>query len=198
MRRWNEITGLTAALAMGLWAGPVAAGDVAGAKVIRRGAYLVTIAGCNDCHTPFTMGARGPAPDRTRLLSGHPHDLALPAQPKAEGAWMISGTATMTAWGGPWGVSYSANLTPDAETGLGRWRERNFVEAMRNGRHMGRGRPILPPMPYQNVAAMTEADLSAVFAYLRSIPAIRNRVPDPTPPAEPATSAPPATPRAER
>jgi hypothetical protein len=88
----------------------------------------------------------------------------------------------MTAWAGPWGVSFTANLTPEQETGLGRWTERDFVDAMRTGRHQGRGRPILPPMPVQNVAALTDADLSAVFAYLRSIPAIRNAVPAPIPP----------------
>jgi hypothetical protein len=76
-------------------------------------------------------------------------------------------------------VSFTANLTPDPETGLGRWTEQNFVEAMRTGRHQGRGRQILPPMPWFNYAKMTDADLKATFAYLRSIPAIRNRVPDP-------------------
>jgi mono/diheme cytochrome c family protein len=160
-----------------------------------RGRYLVTIAGCNDCHTPLKMGPGGPQPDGSRLLSGHPEALTMPPPPAIPpGPWMASGSATMTAWAGPWGVSFAANLTPDRDTGLGRWTEREFVDAMRSGRHQGRGRPILPPMPVQNVAAMTDADLSAVFAYLRSIPAIRNAVPDPVPPAPEATQAASRTP----
>ncbi len=154
---------------------------------VARGRYLVTAGGCNDCHTPLKMGPNGPAPDLSRMLSGHPQDLKMPPAPALPpGPWMITGAATMTAWAGPWGVSFSANLTPDAETGLGRWTEREFVDAMRTGRHQGRGRAILPPMPVQNVAALTDADLSAVFAYLRTIPAVKNAVPDPLPPPAPA------------
>jgi mono/diheme cytochrome c family protein len=96
--------------------------------------------------------------------------------------------ATNTAWAGPWGVSFTANLTPDADTGLGKWTLRNFVETIRTGRHMGRGREVLPPMPIQVYRNLTDADLAAVFAYLQSIPAIRNRVPEPLPPAEPVAA----------
>jgi mono/diheme cytochrome c family protein len=146
----------------------------------RRGEYLVAIAGCNDCHTPLKMGPAGPEPDRSRLLSGHPE--RFPAAPPpalaADAAWNWSGAATATAFAGPWGVSYATNLTPDANTGLGIWSEEMFVAAMRSGRHMGQSRPILPPMPWQNLATMTDQDLAAVYAYLRSIPAISNRVPE--------------------
>jgi hypothetical protein len=79
-------------------------------------------------------------------------------------------------------VSFTANLTPDAETGLGRWTVRNFKDTIRTGRHMGRGRPILPPMPIPMYKHMTDEDLEAVFSYLRTIPAIRNHVPEPLPP----------------
>ncbi len=179
-----------AAAVVALAPAPAAAAGKPSAAVVRRGEQLVAFGGCNDCHTPWKMGPKGPAPDRARLLSGHPQDLVMPPQPAAEGPWIVSGAGTMTAWAGPWGVSYAANLTPDPETGLGRWTERNFVEAMRTGRHMGRGRPILPPMPTANVASLGEGDLKAVFAYLRTIPAIRNRVPEPTPPPSgPAPSA---------
>jgi hypothetical protein len=78
----------------------------------------------------------------------------------------------------------NANLTPDRETGLGKWTLRNFVETIRTGRHMGRGREVLPPMPVQVYRNWTEADFEAVYSYLRSIPAIRNRVPEPQPPAD--------------
>ncbi len=160
--------------------------SVAAAKppaIVARGEHLVLLGGCNDCHTPLKMGPQGPAPDLTRMLSGHPQELAMPPPPRlAEGPWTYVAAATMTAWSGPWGVSYTSNLTPDADTGLGKWTAQNFIEAMRSGRHMGRGRPILPPMPVQALAKLSDAELKAIFAYLRTIPAIKNRVPDPVAP----------------
>ena len=85
-------------------------------------------------------------------------------------------------------MSYTANLTPDAETGLGKWTQRNFNETIRTGRHMGRGRPILPPMPIMMYKNFTDADMEAIFAYLQSIPAVKNRVPEPLPPAMPVAA----------
>jgi cytochrome c553 len=150
---------------------------------VERGKYLVTAMGCNDCHTPWKMGPQGPEPDMTRLLSGHPADEKLGPPPAMEGGWMIGGSASMTAWSGPWGISYSANLTPDAATGLGSWTEDMFIQTLRNGKHMGTGRALLPPMPWMWTSKLNDEDLKAVFAYLQSIPAIQNQVPDPTPPA---------------
>jgi mono/diheme cytochrome c family protein len=155
-----------------------------GSAGVKRGEYLVTVGGCNDCHTPWKMGPRGPEQDLSRLLSGHPEGLAMPAAPQVSPPWGGVVAATFTAWAGPWGTSFTANLTPDPETGMGKWTEQNFIEAMRTGRHQGRGRPILPPMPWPNMAKMTDQDLKATFAYLQSIPPIRNRVPDPIPPSE--------------
>jgi mono/diheme cytochrome c family protein len=149
---------------------------------VARGKYLVTIAGCNDCHTPWKMGPTGPAPDMSRMLSGHPESFAVPPAPAPQGPWLVAAAATNTAWSGPWGVSFTANLTPDAETGLGKWTLRNFVDTIRSGRHMGRGRQILPPMPIPMYKHMTDEDLEAVFTYLKSIPAVSNRVPEPLPP----------------
>ena len=150
---------------------------------LARGKYLVTVAGCNDCHTPWKMGANGPEPDMTRMLSGHPEKMALPPAPKPQGPWIVAAAATNTAWSGPWGVSYTANLTPDKETGLGKWTLRNFMETIRTGRHMGRGREILPPMPIPMYKHFNDQDLEAIYAYLQSIPPIRNKVPEPLPPA---------------
>jgi mono/diheme cytochrome c family protein len=147
-----------------------------------RGKYLVTIAACHDCHTPMKIGANGPEPDMDRQLSGHPESRGIPAAlAGATGPWdtNISG---MTAWAGDWGISFTANLTPDPDTGLGKWSFRNFKDTIRSGRHMGRGRPVLPPMPWPMYRSMTDEDLAAVFAYLQSIPAIRNKVPEPLPP----------------
>src|SRR5437870_2909027 len=84
-------------------------------KQLARGAYLVTIGGCNDCHTPLKMGPKGPEPDRDRMLSGHPQSLVMTPPPKQapNGPWMWSGAVTNTAFAGPWGISYARNLTPD-------------------------------------------------------------------------------------
>lgn len=148
------------------------------AQQIERGKFLVTIGDCNGCHTPLKMGPKGPEPDMSRMLSGHPQDLVMPTPPKGEGPWMISMAGTATAFAGPWGISYAANLTPDAVTGLGPWSEQTFINTMRTGRHWGVSRPILPPMPWQNLNTLSDDDLRAVFAYLRSVKPVKNLVPD--------------------
>ncbi len=153
---------------------------------VERGRYLVTARGCNDCHTPWKLGAKGPAPDMSRMLSGHPEGIGRIAGPQADfGPWGVQGTLTMTAWAGPWGVSYAANLTPDGETGIGAWDANVFIQAMRTGKHMGAGRPILPPMPWSWYGKLSDQDLEAIFAYLQSIPPVNNEVPDPLPPPAP-------------
>jgi len=158
-------------------------GNAASTDKIERGRYLVTTSGCNDCHTPFKMGPAGPEPDMSRMLSGHPQGMELPPAPTLPaGPWMVTVAATNTAWSGPWGVSYTANLTPDPETGLGKWTLRDFMATLRTGRHMGRGRPVLPPMPIQMYKHFTDQDMDAIFSYLRTIPAVNNRVPEPLPP----------------
>ena len=151
---------------------------------IARGKYLVTLMVCNDCHTPFKVGPKGPEPDMTRMLSGHPQDLAMPTPPAPNGPWVISMAGTNTAFAGPWGVSFTANLTPDPETGLGKWTADTFLQALRTGKHEGVGRPILPPMPYPWFAQAEDEDLRAIFAYLQSIPPVKNRVPQPIEPVE--------------
>jgi hypothetical protein len=155
----------------------------ASADLVNGGRYLVTVMGCNDCHTPFKMGKNGPEPDMTRMLSGHPEGIKLAPPPKLEGGWLMAGSATNTAWAGPWGVSYTANLTPDQNTGIGIWTEDMFIKSMRQGKHMGTSRTILPPMPWPWYAKMRDEELKAIFAYLKSIPPIRNHVPDPLPPS---------------
>ncbi len=145
-------------------------------SAIERGRYLVAIGGCNDCHTPYKMGPNGPEPDMSRALSGHPAELAVPT-PKLEAPWIWAGVATNTAFAGPWGITYAPNLTPDLETGFGVYTEEMFIQAMRTGKHMGAGRPIMPPMPWQGVGQMTDEDLKSVFAYLQDIPAIKNQAP---------------------
>jgi len=96
---------------------------------------------------------------------------------------------TNTAIAGPWGVSFTRNLTPDRETGLGDWTEKDFIQTIRTGKRMGHGRALLPPMPWFNYAEATDDDLKAIWAYLRSIPAVKNRVEEPRPPAAPPAAA---------
>ena len=160
------------------------AADDVGADAVKRerGRYVVTTSGCNDCHTPWKMGPNGPEPDMSRQLSGHPEYLILPEAPPPQGAWIVSASNTNTAWAGPWGMSFTANLTPDKETGIGKWTLQNFIDTIRTGRHLGRGRVILPPMPIPMYKHMTDEDLEAVFTYLQSIPSVRNRVQAPRPP----------------
>ena len=151
------------------------------AAQVERGRLLVSIGGCNDCHTPmkFDADVGMPVPDMSRMLSGHPQGAPDPAGAPAGHDMGVIG-ATMTSFKLPFGTVYTANLTPDPETGLGGWTEEMFLRAVRTGRHMGgNGRPILPPMPWPNVGQQTDDDIKAIFAYLRSIPAIRNDVPAP-------------------
>lgn len=153
-------------------------------EMIERGKYLVTAGGCNDCHSPKVFGQMGPMIDSTKLLSGHPA-----GSPMAEidtsmvspGKWYLA-SADLTAWVGPWGISYTANLTPDEATGIGTWTDEVFIKALRTGKHMGVGRPILPPMPYDQYAKLKDEDLKSIFAYLKSLPPLPNKVPDPVPP----------------
>jgi hypothetical protein len=155
------------------------------ADMVGRGKYLVTAGHCNDCHTPKVFTAKGPVDDSTRLLSGYPATSTLPEIPKnviAPDKWGALASNDFTAWAGPWGVSFARNLTPDIATGLGSWTPEMFIKAMRTGKDMGEGRNILPPMPWFDIAPMTDHDLRAIFAYLRSLKPIENAVPDPMSP----------------
>ncbi|HEY2722911.1 MAG TPA: diheme cytochrome c-553 [Chitinophagaceae bacterium] len=148
-------------------------------EVIKRGDYIVTTGGCNDCHSPKIMTQMGPVTDSTKLLSGYPAGEPLPpldANSGKPGGW-ISMAPDATAFVGPWGISYAANLTSDSATGIGAWNEDQFINTLRNGKHLGNGRPILPPMPWPDFGRKTEDDLKAVFAYLKSLPAVSNKVP---------------------
>jgi len=158
-------------------------------NLVQRGKYLVTVSGCHDCHSPKLQGPL-PLPDMSRALSGHPEGAPYPTWSPGD-LQQRHAIALMdpmsTAFGGPWGVSFAVNLTPDKETGIGEWTEQAFIQAMRTGKHKGQpnGRDILPPMPWYNLNKMTDDDLKAIWAYLQTIPPIKNRVPLPIPPASP-------------
>ena len=152
---------------------------------VERGKYLVDVGGCNDCHSPKIFTPKGPVPDESKLLSGHPADTKLPQVPQgviAPDQWGALATNDFTAWTGPWGTSFTRNLTPDVATGLGSWTEDIFIKAIRTGKDMGEGLDILPPMPWPGYKIMTDDDLKAIFAYLKSLKPIENAVPDPISP----------------
>jgi mono/diheme cytochrome c family protein len=185
------VTALGVSLFLAIPRGSQPVAIAANADPVARGKYLVDAIGCDDCHSPKKMGPAGPEVDFTRRLSGHPEGSNLPAPPAvANSPWIATAAWDLTAWSGPWGVSYAFNLTPDENTGIGSWSEETFVQAIRTGRHMGVSRPILPPMPWTVYRNLSDEDLKAVYAYLRSIPPVKNRVPEPLivePPAQVAS-----------
>jgi len=151
------------------------------------GNHLVTICGCNDCHTPKLMTPEGPILDSANMLSGHPVNMPTITTDFDKNAMSMKGLVVardLTEWSGPWGVSYSANLTPD-ETGIGNWTEEQFFTALRKGKSKGLegSRMLLPPMPWEMFQHMTDDEIKAVFAYLKSIKPVSNLVPPPVPPA---------------
>jgi hypothetical protein len=151
------------------------------------GHHLVAVGGCGDCHTPKKMTPMGPVQDSALLLSGHPSVVPIPdIDRKMLESKGMAATQTLTAWVGPWGVSFAANLTPDS-TGLLAWTEEQFITAMHEGFSKGikGNRRILPPMPIEATVNFTNDELKAIFAYLKTIPPIKNVVPQPLPPVAP-------------
>ena len=153
---------------------------------VEWGRHLVLIGGCNDCHTPKKMTAMGPVPDTSMMLAGHPSNIPPPVVNRSEMEKQgLAVTNDLTVWIGPWGISYAANLTPD-ETGIGNWTQAQFFKAIREGKFMGMDgtRPLLPPMSFiaEGVRVMSNDELAAVFAYLKSVKPVHNLVPQPEPP----------------
>jgi mono/diheme cytochrome c family protein len=122
---------------------------------VARGAYLVRVMGCGDCHTPGTLLGK---PDFSMTLAGSNVGFAVPGL----------------------GIHWGPNLTPDPETGLGTWTEAQIVTAIRTGVRPD-GRKLIPIMPYENFAALTDADAQAIAAYLKSLKPIHHQVPGPVP-----------------
>jgi mono/diheme cytochrome c family protein len=156
------------------------------ADVVERGEYMVEIMGCHDCHSPKIMTEFGPVPDPDRLLSGHPANEKLPpVNAKTTQGWLLfnmGGTAAV----GPWGTSFSGNLTSD-DSGIGNWTEEQFKRAITKGLYKGLegSRPLLPPMPWQNFKNISDADVHAIYTYLQSTKAVENVVPAPQLPGQP-------------
>lgn len=152
--------------------------------VIKQGQHLVTIMGCNDCHSPKKMGASGPEVIPDLLLSGYPSDrpvVKFDSKLIKEGFPMLY--PDLTAAAGPWGISFAGNLTPD-DTGIGNWTEEQFKKAITEGKFKGLdgSRTLLPPMPWQNLKSLTNDEIHAIFMYLKSIKPVKNIVPSPVTP----------------
>lgn len=148
----------------------------AGDPQVERGRYLVTLGVCHDCHTPKGPDGR---PRLDRLMSGHPEG----EPPAAPVSGLVSVSLTATSFTGPWGTSFARNLTPDRTTGIGKWTEAHFIKTLRTGIR-GNGEPLRPLMPWEWYGQLTDDDLKAIFAYLQSLPPIRNEVPDDLPPLQ--------------
>lgn len=151
---------------------------------IEMGKSLAIGNGCMHCHSPKVLAHDELVPDPKRFFSGHPSDEKLPDIPEeliGPGKWFGSYTAGFTAWGGPWGVSYAANLTPDKETGIGTWKVGNFINVIRLGIHSSLTRTLMPPMPWDEIAELSDEDLKAIFKYLKTLKPIKNKVPEASP-----------------
>lgn len=153
-------------------------------ELVKRGDYLIKIAGCDDCHSPKRMGERGPELIPELRLSGYPQNGKLPpADEKMQKSGWVLMAPDLTSAIGPWGQSFAANITSDA-TGIGNWKEENFVLAMRKGKYKGleNSRNLLPPMPWINYAHFSDEDLKAIFYFLKATSPVKNIVPEPVPP----------------
>ena len=128
---------------------------------VERGHYLARIMDCTGCHTPGALVGR---PDTERYLAG-----------------------ADVGFGTPAGIVYPPNLTPDPETGLGRWSDAEIARAIRQGVRPD-GRALVPVMPWVSYSALTEADVAALVAYLRTLRPVRHRPPANTPAGQPAST----------
>jgi len=148
-----------------------------------RGELLA--ADCHACHSPKVFTEKGPVPDPERIFAGHPADSPLPEIPEnliAPQKWGGLFTNDLTAWVGPWGISYGTNLTPDKETGIGLWSFEDFKDVLRTGMFHDGSRRFLPPMPSAPFVPMSDDDLRAMYDYFMSLEPVVNKVPDPVPP----------------
>jgi cytochrome c553 len=157
---------------------------------VKWGERLVVNGGCNDCHTPKKMGPKGPEDDMSLMLSGHPAQMPPPDFDKNEAAKKgLIVTQSFTSWTGPWGTTYAPNLTSDT-SGIGGWKEEQFLKALHELKWMGLEgtRPLMPPMSMMPATRMSDDELKAIFAYLKTIPPINNIAPEadllPPPPAK--------------
>jgi mono/diheme cytochrome c family protein len=139
------------------------AGSAAGAEgMVERGEYLASIMDCSGCHTGGALAGR---PDPALHLAGSDVGFEIPGL----------------------GIFYPPNLTPEPETGLGGWSESDIATALRTGVRPD-GRELAPIMPWRSYSALSDEDLAALVAYLRSLRPVRHQAPAPVGPSERATA----------
>src|SRR5438552_11765027 len=123
-----------------------------------RGKYLVTVTGCNDCHTPGYFFGK---PDMSRFLGGSDVGFEIPGE----------------------GVFVGPNITPDKKTGIGGWTPEQIVKAIQVGERPD-GRILAPIMPWHAFATFTADDAMAIAAFLQSLNPVSNQIPGPFKPGE--------------
>ena len=151
---------------------------------IEKGQNLTVEYGCVFCHSPKIIENDDLVPNPERLFSGHLSGNKLPDIPEGmigENKWFGLYTSGFTAWGGPWGISYSANITPDKETGIGKWTQQDFLTVIRLGIHSNFKRGLMPPMPWQEINELSDENLISIFKYLKTIKPVKNKVPESRP-----------------
>ncbi len=125
---------------------------------VKRGEYLVTIGGCNDCHTPgYFLGK----PDSSRFLGGSDVGFEIPGE----------------------GVFVGRNITPDKQTGIGSWTKQQIVTAIQTGLRPD-GRVLAPIMPWHAFAHLTDEDAAAIASFLQNVKPVSHQVPGPFKPGE--------------
>jgi len=149
------LSAAAAALALAMM---VSAAGAASKRIIERGKYLVTFGGCLDCHTPGYFFGK---PDMARYLGGSDVGFEIPGL----------------------GVFVAPNLTPDVDTGLGKWTEDQIVTALQTGKRPD-GRELAPIMPWRAFANLTKSDARAIAVYLKSLKPVAHKVPGPFGPDE--------------
>ena len=119
---------------------------------VKYGEYMATLASCSDCHTPMTQQG----PDFSKMYAG--------------GFRFKADFVDVTV----------ANITPDSTTGIGSWTEEVFLAkfktslaAVEKGDNPGK---MQTEMPWASYAKMTEEDLKAIYAYLRTVPPVKNKI----------------------
>jgi len=152
---------LALAAALGAAVGALATPASADDAEVARGRYLVTLAGCSDCHTP---GALLGSPDMKRYLGGSDVGFAIPGA----------------------GIFVGQNLTPDKDTGIGSWTGEQIVTAIRTGKTPD-GRDLSPVMPWPALSQLTDEDAQAIAAFLKSVPPIDHKNAGPIGPNDKAT-----------
>lgn len=150
---------------------------------IEKGRELVSEYGCGTCHSPKIETKAGLIADPQKTLSGHrADDKDLPNIPEGflgGDTWSGVYSKSLTAWAGPWGIAFAANLTPDKDTGIGAWSKQNFISTIKLGIHTtSLAREIVPSMPWREFSSLSDDDLGAIYSYLMTLKPIKNKVPE--------------------